>query len=168
MFGPRQVRSLLIAVTAALLVAGCSGTARGPSALAPGAVVSQAAPIKGEKARFAFAPVSGAPLDVLRDMSAAMNQEARTRRIQVVPNGDPSATYVVRGYLSAVSDGPGPSTLVYVWDVLDRNGVRLHRITGQEKGRAAGDDSWSGIGEPTIEVAARKTMDALSEWVNAG
>jgi hypothetical protein len=167
MFGPRQngpLAALLVAV--ALVVSGCSSAGKGPPTLAPAAIASQAAPVKGDKARFAFAPVNGAPVDVLRDMSVAMNREASSHKLQVVPNGDPSATYLVRGYLSAVSEGNG-TTLVYVWDILDRNGVRLHRISGQESGKAASGDPWAGIAEPTITVAARKTMDALSQWVNA-
>jgi len=168
MFGPRQNGSLAALLFGlALIVSGCSSVGKGPATLAPAAVASQAAPIRGEKARFAFAPVNGAPVDVLRDMSTAMNREASAHSLQVVPNGDPSATYLVRGYLSAVSEGTG-TTLVYVWDILDRNGVRLHRISGQESGKPASGDPWTGIGEPTITVAARRTMDALSQWVNAG
>lgn len=171
MFGPRRNRPFAaIFLAAALALSGCvSGPAgKGPSTFgADGAAATQGAPIKGDKARFAFAPVNGAPLDVLRDMSSAMNQEAVAHKLKVVPNGDPSATYLVKGYLSAIGDGSG-TTLVYVWDILDTNGVRLHRITGQEAGRPAASDPWSGIQAPTVTVAARRTLDALSEWVREG
>lgn len=168
MFEPRRNWSMAAVLLAgALALSGCTGIGlgNGPPTIAPaGATSMRSAPIRGDNARFAFAPVNGAPVDILRDMSTAMNREASSHRLKVVANGDPTATYVVKGYLSAIGDGAG-TTLVYVWDIFDANGVRLHRITGQEPGKPAGSDPWTGVEGPTVTVAARRTMDALSEWV---
>jgi hypothetical protein len=151
---------------AAGLVAGCT-TARfeqpPPAGGAGGASV--AAPVRGEAAKFAFAPIEGVPVPVLQAMSNALNQEAIAKRVNVVPATDPGAVYTVRGYLSAVAEGPN-SKLVYVWDVMDRQGTRLHRVTGQEIGGAyRNNDPWTGVGVTNINEAARKTMESLAAWV---
>ena len=53
-----------------------------------------------------------------------------------------------------------------MWDVVDRQGTRLHRVTGQEIGGAfRNGDPWTGIGTANITNAARKTMDSLANWV---
>jgi len=153
---------------ATAFVAGCT-TARfeQPPAAggAGGPAPSVAAPVRGDAAKFAFAPIEGVPVPVLQAMSGALNQEALAKRVNVVPATDPGAVYTVRGYLSAVAEGPN-AKLVYVWDVMDRQGARLHRVTGQEIGGAfRNNDPWTGIGMTNITETARKTMEALAAWV---
>ena len=131
----------------------------------PAGGTSVTAPVRGEAARFAFAPIEGVPVPVLQAMSNALNQQAVANRVNVVPASDPAAVYTVRGYLSAVAEGPN-AKLVYVWDVVDRQGARLHRVTGQEMGGAfRNNDPWTGIGMTNISEAARKTMESLAAWV---
>ena len=130
-----------------------------------GTGTSVEAPVKGAAAKFAFAPIDGVPVPILQAMSNALNQEAAAKRLNVVPSSDPAAVYIVRGYLSAVAEGQN-AKLVYVWDVVDRQGTRLHRVTGQEIGGAfRNGDPWTGIGSANITNAARKTMDSLANWV---
>lgn len=143
------------------MVGGCTASRFGT-----GDGTSVAAPVKGAAARFAFAPIEGVPVPVLQAMSNALNQDATAFKLNVVPYNDPSAVYFVRGYLSAVAEGPN-AKLVYVWDVFDRQGARLHRVTGQEMGGAfTGGDPWTGIGAANINAASRRTMDNLAKWVN--
>lgn len=166
MFGVRRIRpGLAILFCAILLAAGCQTSSKfePPSGTGPG--TSVAAPVKGAAAKFAFAPIEGVPVPILQAMSNALNQEAGQKRVNVVPATDPSAVYTVRGYLSAVAEGQN-AKLVYVWDVVDRQGARLHRVTGQEIGGAfRNGDPWTGIGMANINDAARKTMDSLANWV---
>jgi hypothetical protein len=155
----------------AVMAAGCTSflpkAGSGPPMISPlGAFAMRSAPVTGEAARFSFAAVSGAPTDVLRDMSGAMNRESSARKLVVVPAGDPTATYVVKGYLSAVGDAGGTS-LVFVWDVFDQRGVRLHRVSGQVAGGRASTDPWTGIKDNTIDAAARRTVDSLAHWAKA-
>jgi hypothetical protein len=163
MFGARRIRpSLAVLLCAIVLVGGCT-TSRfnQPEAGA----TSVAAPVKGAAAKFAFAPIDGVPVPILQAMSAALNQEAVARRLNVVPNTDPSAVYVVRGYLSAVAEGT-QARLVYVWDVVDRQGTRLHRVTGQETGGTfRSGDPWTGVGSANVTAAASRTMESLANWV---
>ena len=96
---------------------------------------------------------------------ASVAAQAVAHRVGVVPATDPAAVYTVRGYLSAVAEGPN-AKLVYVWDVTDRQGTRLHRVTGQEIGGAyRNNDPWTGVGQANINEAARKTMESLAAWV---
>jgi hypothetical protein len=144
------------------MLGGCTASRFGQG---EGGGTSVAAPVKGAAARFAFAPIDGVPVPVLQAMSAALNQDAAAFRLNVVPFNDPSAVYIVRGYLSAVAEGP-QARLVYVWDVLDRQGNRLHRVTGQETGGAfTGGDPWTGIGAANVTAASRRTIESLAAWV---
>lgn len=166
MFGVRRIRpGLAILFCAILLAAGCQTSSKFEPPPGPGAGSSVPAPVKGAAAKFAFAPIEGVPIPILQAMSAALNQEAGQKRVNVVPATDPAAVYTVRGYLSAVAEGQN-AKLVYVWDVVDRQGMRLHRVTGQEIGGAfRNGDPWTGIGMTNIADAARKTMESLANWV---
>ncbi len=132
-----------------------------------GATTLKSAPVKGAAARFAFVKVSGPPPDILQSLNASLNSEARARKLNIVGQDDPDATYQVKGYLSAVGDRQG-TVLVYVWDVLDRKGVRLHRVSGQETGAGTSSDPWAGIKRDTVNATARQTIDDLVAWVGAG
>jgi hypothetical protein len=123
------------------------------------------APIKGPDARFAFAQIAGVPSTHVTEFSRALNREAEARHLTIVPEGDPSATYVVKGYLSAIGDRSG-AVLVYVWDVTDTNGRRLHRVTGQEPTDSGGVDPWQGIGDEAVRTVAERTIDDLVSWVS--
>lgn len=168
MFGVRRIQpGLAVLFCAILFAAGCQTSSRfePPPGTGAGAGTSVVAPVKGAAAKFAFAPIEGVPVPVLQAMSNALNQEAAAKRVNVVPATDPGAVYTVRGYLSAVAEGQN-AKLVYVWDVVDRQGTRLHRATGQEIGGAfRNGDPWTGIGMANINDAARKTMDSLANWV---
>jgi hypothetical protein len=170
MFGVRRIRpGIAIVLSAILFVAGCQTSSRfeppPPAGGGTGAGTSVVAPVKGPAAKFAFAPIEGVPIPVLQAMSNALNQEAVAKRVNVVPASDPTAVYTVRGYLTAVAEGTH-AKLVYVWDVVDRQGTRLHRVTGQEIGGPfRNGDPWTGIGMTNITDAARKTMDSLANWV---
>jgi hypothetical protein len=153
-------RGFAILLIATLFLAGCTTARLGGGGNPP----SAAAPVTGSAAVFAFAPVDGVPVQILQALSAALNREAAARGLNVVPSSDPSRIYEVRGFLSAVPDGQS-TRLVYVWDVVDKNGTRLHRITGQEEGGHPTGDPWTGIGNETVNLTAKQTIEALAQWV---
>lgn len=155
-------RGLAILLVAAVFLAGCTATRLGQGPNQP----SVRPPVTGAAAVFAFAPVEGVPVPILQALSAALNREAVAQHLNVVPNNDPSKVYEVRGFISAIADGQ-TTRLVYVWDVVDRNGARLHRITGQEAGGTPtqASDPWTGIGHETVNLAAKKTVAQLLQWV---
>jgi hypothetical protein len=123
------------------------------------------APIKGADAKFAFAPVTGAPATHTIAFERAITREASLRKLNIVPTGDPTATYLVKGYLSAIGDSGG-TLLVYVWDVTDTSGRRLHRVSGQEPAGGSSTDPWYGVDADSVTNAATRTVDDLVAWVS--
>lgn len=59
------------------------------------------------------------------------------------------------GIFFRLADG-GKVNVVYVWDVLDANGVRLHRLQGQEAVTARGSDPWAAVTDKVMQDIAAK------------
>lgn len=146
---------------------GISGAAQSMAnaAIPPIAATPPSVPLS--QAKFAFAPVTGAPATVLTNISAELGKEAYAQQVSLVPVDDPAATYIVKGYLSAVGDASG-TIVVYVWDVFDRSGKRVHRISGQETAPGAGVDPWRGVDRSTASNVARQTISAVVAWGRSG
>lgn len=163
-------RRLAALLAVALMVSGCAAVEAprfgpGPPGIKPNQIKTLgSAPIRGEAARFAFQPITGAPAEMLFALEDLIKVEAKTRGINLVAAGDPSATYTVKGYISAVGD-PHSALMVYVWDVYDMAGTRIHRFTGQEVAPGSGSDPWSGVTKEIMADAARETVDAMAEWI---
>ena len=113
MFGLRRIRPGLgdSVVRDPALAAGCQTTSRfEPPADRRRRGASVAAPVKGARRDFAFAPIEGVPVPILQAMSDAAQPGAGSKRLNVVPTSDPSAVYTVRGYLSAWPRARTPSS----------------------------------------------------------
>ena len=93
-----------------------------------------------------------------------MRRAALAQSVPIVVSVNDGAQYQIKGYFSALSD-TGGTTLVYVWDVLDRNGTRIHRISGQERTGASGGDPWNAIDDSLIDQVAQSTMSSLRTWM---
>jgi hypothetical protein len=166
-------RRFLTLATLATALAGCSPMrvpmpkmGEGP----PNVGVKQAirmgpAPIKGNDAKFAFVQITGAPATQRMAFEKALQKEALLRKLNIVQPNDPGATYAVKGYLSAIGDRGG-TLLVYVWDVTDMTGKRLHRVSGQEPGSGSANDPWQGIRDESVTTAAGRTIDDLVAWIS--
>ena len=151
---------------AAIALAACNNTigTGSPAASATATPTTPTLPsVPLADAKFSFAPVTGAPANVLAKLSWQLGQEALAQNVALVPSGDPQASYVVKGYLSAVGDSTG-TILVYVWDVQDASGRRVHRISGQETSANGSQDPWLGVDETTISNVARRTVAAIVAW----
>jgi hypothetical protein len=122
------------------------------------------APLKGEAAKFAFMSVTGVPAEMRFALDGYLKEFAATRNLTLVPEGDPSAVYHVRGYLSALGDDNG-TLLVYTWDITDAAGTPLYRISGQETAAGSATDPWLGVTSAEVSAAARETIDQLADWV---
>ncbi len=121
------------------------------------------APVKGTQATFAFQTVTSVPGEFMFALDDDLKSAAAARGLAVLPADDPTATYQVKGYLSAVGDVNG-ILLVYVWDVFDKSGTRLHRFSGQQSAKGKGADPWSGVTTDMIDTAAGETIDKLVDW----
>lgn len=111
--------------------------------------------------RLQFAPVVGAPVEAAGPLSERLAQLARARGITIARTGDTQG-HVLKGYFSALPEGK-ETTIVYVWDVLDTAGNRLHRIQGQLK--APGGDGWASVTPTVMQTVADQTMEQLGSWL---
>jgi hypothetical protein len=166
----RSPLPIILILTGGLALADCTSLPA-PGAGAPvfgpaAATKMRAAPVKGDSARFAFTKITGGPGDLLTTFNESVKKDAKTRKLNVVAEDDPNMTYKVKGYVSAVG-GPSGTELVYVFDVLDTHGVRIHRISGQVLGSGTQGDPWAGIRNATVEAAAQRAIDDLAAWVNS-
>lgn len=117
-------------------------------------------------ARIQFAPVVGAPASATAPLSGRLAATAGARGLALVGAGDASATHVMKGYFSAISEG-GETTIIYVWDVMDPAGTRVHRIQGQTKAPSGGRDGWDTVPASTMEAIADETVARLASWLAA-
>ena len=132
----------------------------------PAGTVTAAAPVPTD-ARVRFAPVVGAPGTASAPLATRLNARATQRGIGLVGPEDGSATHVMKGYFSAISDD-GETTVIYVWDVMDPAGTRVHRIQGQAKAPTGSADGWNGVQPGTMEAIADQTVDQLAAWLSTG
>ncbi|WP_284776231.1 hypothetical protein [Agrobacterium sp. lyk4-40-TYG-31] len=113
-----------------------------------------------------FLPIIGAPVQAVTPLSRQLGAEARAKGLTIRPSGDTSAENILKGYLSAFADGSNV-TIIYVWDVLDANGARLHRLQGQETVPARGSDPWASASDSTMQKIAAKTLNDYQSWKQA-
>ena len=116
--------------------------------------------------RVHFAPVVGATPEASSPLSARLAARAGAAGIGLAQAGDGSATHVMRGYFSAISDND-ETTVIYVWDVLDPAGTRVHRIQGQARTPSRGGEGWASVPPATMESIADQTVDEFTAWLAA-
>ncbi len=120
--------------------------------------------------RLRFDPIVGATVDAATPLMERLAVTARARGMRLAGSADTSATHVLKGYFSAITEGK-ETTVIYVWDVYDPTGAnRLHRINGQQKVPSGGGEGWSGVSTATMQKIADVTIDQLAVWLagNAG
>ncbi len=115
-------------------------------------------------ARVGFLPITGAPQKAVSSLSRALGSVSKQYEIGIVGNGDNSAQYQLKGYMSALNEGPR-TTVTFYWDVLDKSGKRLYRINGFEQENGAKSNPWDGVSNATMQRIASRTMGSFSNWV---
>lgn len=135
-----------------------------PAATSPAPQPQRTATLKPGK--LYIAPIIGAPLNVVTPLTHRINDDARAKGIDLAGNADTDAAYVMKGYFSVLSED-NQTTVLYVWDVLDASGNRLHRIQGQEKVPGAAADSWSIVPASAMQAIADRTIQEYASWLAA-
>jgi hypothetical protein len=143
-------------------------TTAAPSSPAP-AAPSPAAPTQSaavlSKTRLQVAPIVGASVEAAAPLTAELQTRARQRGITLAGSTDQTATHVLKGYFSAISEG-NDTTVIYVWDIYDPSGNRLHRINGQQKAPSVkGGDGWTAVAPATMQGIADQTIDQFAAWL---
>lgn len=123
------------------------------------------APGSPRTAKLRFAPIVGAPIAAATPLSQRLSALAKEKGITLGTAADTDNTHIMKGYFSALPDG-NQTTIIYVWDVLDPAGTRLHRIQGQEKVPGGGADPWSTVPPKTMEGIADKAIQGYLAWVS--
>jgi cytoskeletal protein RodZ len=120
------------------------------------------------KTRLQVAPIVGASVEAAAPLTAELQARARQRGLTLVGSTDQTATHVLKGYFSTMSEGKD-TTVIYVWDVYDPSGNRLHRINGQQKAPAAGSgEGWPTVAPATMQAIADQTIDQFAAWLGSG
>ena len=135
-----------------------------PAQTATTATRSVLPPAIASRTRLRFDPIVGATVEAATPLTERLAISARARGIRLAGSADPSTTHVLKGYFSALPEGK-ETTVIYVWDVYDPEGNRLHRINGQQKAPSNGGDGWSAVSPSTMQTIADFTIDQLAAWL---
>lgn len=178
--------SLSTVLFAALSLSACnSSTVLDPAAVAPASdqqaatqpssaessaqppVTAVQPPARSSRIRLQVAPIVGASVEAAGPLVEELQQRARQRGVTLAGSSDQNSTHVLKGYFSVLNED-GAATVIYVWDVYDPAGSRLHRISGQQKAQAvSGAEGWPSVAPETLRAIADTTMDQLSNWFQA-
>ncbi|TJV68398.1 MAG: hypothetical protein E5X76_29455 [Mesorhizobium sp.] len=120
------------------------------------------------KTRVQVAPIVGASVDAAAPLTAELQTRAKQRGLTLVGSTDQTATHVLKGYFSTMSEGKD-TTVIYVWDIYDPSGNRLHRINGQQKAPTVGSgEGWPTVAPATMQAIADQTIDQFAAWLGSG
>jgi hypothetical protein len=158
-------------------VASCNSTesalkvdAAKPAGDAAAAVVPSVTPTPGTRSaaiggtRLQFAPIIGAPVEKVTPLSRELTAAAKAKGLTIVPSADTSPSQILKGYFSLLNEN-GQVTVVYVFDVLDNAGNRLHRIQGQESSAASSATaSWESVPDALMVKIADATIASFVAW----
>ena len=76
------------------------------------------------------------------------------------------ATGMMRGVLADIQMMyPVGDPVIYVWDVYDAKGNRVHRISGQEKARAGSGEGWDAVPNSSMQAIGNSTVEQFASWV---
>lgn len=141
-----------------------TGVAQPNSNLQPPTATQEVASLDTSKA-VTFLPFEGAPQTKTASLTRLLNSSAQSKGLNILPATRTGAKYRVKGYFSALNDGNG-TLLVYVWDVVDGTGKRLHRINGRERTGTSRTDPWQAITDKEMQRVADDTTVRLKTWVD--
>ncbi|WP_354493232.1 hypothetical protein [Mesorhizobium robiniae] len=119
------------------------------------------------RTRLQVAPIVGASVEAATPLTAELQTRARQRGITLAGSAGQTPTHVLKGYFSTMSEGKD-TTVIYVWDVYDPAGNRLHRINGQQKAPSVnGGDGWAAVAPETMQAIADQTIDQFATWLGS-
>lgn len=117
------------------------------------------------RTRLQVAPIVGASVEAATPLTAALQTRAKQRGITLAGSAGQTPTHVLKGYFSTMSEGKD-TTVIYVWDVYDPAGNRLHRINGQQKAASVnGGEGWAAVAPETMQAIADQTIDQFATWL---
>jgi hypothetical protein len=118
----------------------------------------------GSRAKIQFAPIVGTSVEAATALSERLSSRARERGIGLTGASDASTTHVLKGYFTPLTEGK-QTTVIFVWDVYDPAGNRVHRISGQQKAGTKSGNGWNAVPDATMATIAEATIDQLAAWL---
>lgn len=134
-------------------------------AAAEPAAAGQVAALPNGADTIRFLPIIGAPVQAVTPLSRQLGTSARAAGLTIKSTSDTGAAHILKGYLSAYADG-GSINVIYVWDILDGSGARLHRIQGQESVPGKAADPWTAVPAATMQIIGEKTISNYRQWLS--
>lgn len=120
-----------------------------------------------EIARVYFAPVVGAPVQLVGALSQRLVPVGAANGVRLVPQGSSGMTHELKGYFSAFTES-GSTNVIHVWDVVSPSGQRVHRIQGQETvPGATSADPWASVTPEVMQTIADKVMAQYVTWLRS-
>jgi len=116
------------------------------------------------RTRLHFDPIVGATVEAATPLADRLAERAKATGLALAGSTDPSTTHVLKGYFSTMQEGR-QTVVLYVWDVYDRKGNRLHRINGQQKAGIGKSEGWSAVSAADMQSIADQTIDQLATWL---
>lgn len=135
-------------------------TTQSPAPTAPVATATpDVAPLEGS---IQLASVLGAPSQAIRYLTVRMIERGPSKKLTIVENMAPDGSYTMRGFLST-SPEQGRTFVYYSWDISNREGVALNRLTGRQPATGKGE-GWAAVTQADMEAIADQTLDSFSAW----
>lgn len=111
-------------------------------------------------ATVALSSISGAPGAFDDKFQAMLTAYAKRSGVTIAQTGQPN--YLVRGYLSADSEGDAATIVSYVLDVFDAGKHRTQRVEDQVVLRGTAADPWSLVSDDVLATVAQKSAADLA------
>lgn len=167
----RNKMPVTLAVLAAFIAIGLGGCETGSnlfgsSGEATPAVADQSlVPADGQIAKIAVAPLLGPPETVNKMFLAQLGGAIEKQKISVAKAPTDKSEYTLRGYIVSANE-KGKTKVSYIWDLTDRTGKQVNRISGEEiVAPGTSKDPWSGITPQVVDLISNKTASSISAWL---
>ncbi|MER8827960.1 hypothetical protein NKH73_16780 [Mesorhizobium sp. M0938] len=163
---PQSTQAVPAAGTAAAPQPSATAQPSAPAQSATTTVPAKSAAVIA-RTRLQVAPIVGASVEAATPLTAELQARAKQRGITLAGSAGQTPTHVLKGYFSTMSEGKD-TTVIYVWDVYDPAGNRLHRINGQQKAPSvSGGDGWAAVAPETMQAIADQTIDQFAAWLGS-
>jgi hypothetical protein len=159
-----RVWMIWAALACGIGLGGCvEDSAQAPVAAMPSSSSDNIAPRPGVSpsgATVTVASISGAPGGFDDKFQAMLTAYAKRGGVSIADAGQPN--YLVRGYLSADSEGDAATIVSYVLDVFDAGKHRTQRVEDEVVVRGTAPDPWSLVSDDVLATVAQKSAADLA------
>jgi hypothetical protein len=168
----RIKKPVTLAVLAGLIAIGLGGCETGSNLFGsssgdatPTVADQSLAPASGQMAKIAVAPLLGPPETVNKMFLSQLGGAIEKQKITVAKAATDKSEYTLRGYIVSANE-KGKTKVSYIWDLTDRTGKQVNRISGEEiVAPGASKDPWSGVTPQVVDLISNKTAGSIATWL---